>query len=79
MNVLLVPGFMATKSLWDDVVSDLEKIGPITHADLSDGTSISDMAHRVITHAPETFALVGFSMGVYGAREIARMVPARVE
>jgi pimeloyl-ACP methyl ester carboxylesterase len=69
---------MATKSLWDDVISDLEKIGPITHADLSDGTSISDMAHRVITHAPETFALIGFSMGGYVAREIARIASSRV-
>jgi len=70
---------MTTKSLWDDVITDLENIGPITHADLSDGTSISDMAQRVIAHAPEAFALIGFSMGGYVAREIARIAPDRVE
>ena len=79
MNILLVPGLMTTKSLWDDVITDLENIGPITHADLSDGTSISDMAQRVIAHAPEAFALIGFSMGGYVAREIARIAPDRVE
>ncbi|WP_461511187.1 alpha/beta fold hydrolase [Rhizobium leguminosarum] len=79
MNIVLVPGFMATKSLWDDVISDLEKIGPITHANLCDGTSIRDIAQRAITHAPESFALIGFSMGGYVAREIARIASSRVE
>lgn len=79
MNILLVPGFMATKSLWDDVISDLEKIGPVTHADVFDGTSISDMAKKAIVQAPETFALIGFSMGGYVAREIARIASGRVE
>ncbi|MGR9348723.1 alpha/beta fold hydrolase (plasmid) [Rhizobium leguminosarum] len=79
MNIVLVPGFMATKSLWDDVISDLEKIGPITHANLCDGTSIRDIAQRAITHAPESFALIGFSMGGYMAREIARIASSRVE
>ncbi|KPF41437.1 alpha/beta fold hydrolase [Rhizobium sp. AAP43] len=79
MKLLLVPGFMATKALWEDVAADFEKVGPLTYADLSEGTSISDMAERAIEAAPETFALIGFSMGGYVAREIVRKFPDRVQ
>jgi pimeloyl-ACP methyl ester carboxylesterase len=37
------------------------------------------MASRVAAEAPERFALVGFSMGGYVAREIARLAPERVQ
>jgi pimeloyl-ACP methyl ester carboxylesterase len=65
LNLFLIPGFMATKSLWDDVITDFEKVDPITQ--------------RAMIDAPEIFALVEFSMGGYIAREIARIAPGRVK
>jgi pimeloyl-ACP methyl ester carboxylesterase len=78
MSMLLIPGFMLDADLWRDVMPGLADFQPITHADLSRDTSIHDMAQRALANAPETFALVGFSMGGYVAREIVRQAPDRV-
>jgi len=78
MAILLVPGFMADETLWDDVAPALERFGPVVHADLRHDTSVEAMASRVLGTAPPTFLLVGFSMGGYVARAIARQAPERV-
>jgi pimeloyl-ACP methyl ester carboxylesterase len=78
MAILLVPGFMADETLWDDMVPALARFGPVVHADLRHDTSVEAMAHRVLATAPPTFLLVGFSMGGYVARAIARQAPERV-
>ncbi|MBB4009771.1 alpha/beta fold hydrolase, partial [Allorhizobium taibaishanense] len=77
MNILLISGFMASNSLWDDVVSDFASIGAVTYADLSEGNSISEMAAKALISAPDKFVAVGFSMGGYIAREMARMASHR--
>jgi pimeloyl-ACP methyl ester carboxylesterase len=78
MSILLVPGYMADETLWDDVLGPLGKFGPVVHADLRHDSSIEAMAGRALANAPADFILVGFSMGGYVAREIARMAPGRV-
>nr|WP_314545538.1 alpha/beta hydrolase [uncultured Massilia sp.] len=78
MAILLVPGFMADETLWNDMLPALERFGPIVHADLRHDTSVEAMARRVLETAPPTFLLVGFSMGGYVARAIARQAPERV-
>ncbi|RZA30086.1 MAG: alpha/beta hydrolase [Lysobacteraceae bacterium] len=78
MSILLVPGYMADETLWDDVLPSLARFGPATHADLRHDDSIEAMASRALANAPCSFILVGFSMGGYVAREIARLAPERV-
>ncbi|WP_036172523.1 alpha/beta fold hydrolase [Massilia sp. 9096] len=78
MSILLVPGFMADETLWNDLLPRLAPFGPVVHADLRHDATIEAMARRALESAPETFLLVGFSMGGYVAREIARLAPARV-
>lgn len=78
MSILLVPGYMADEALWDDVLQPLGKFGPVMHADLRHDSSIEAMAGRALADAPPGFILVGFSMGGYVAREIARLAPERV-
>ncbi len=78
MSILLVPGYMADETLWDDVLPPLARFGPVVHADLRHDSSIEAMARRALASAPERFILIGFSMGGYVAREIARLAPARV-
>ncbi len=78
MSILLVPGYMADETLWDEVRAPLERFGPVVHADLRHDTSIEAMAARALANAPCNFILVGFSMGGYVAREIARLAPERV-
>jgi pimeloyl-ACP methyl ester carboxylesterase len=78
MSILLVPGYMADETLWDDVACRLARFGPLVHADLRHDSSIEAMAVRALADAPRHFTLVGFSMGGYVAREIARLAPERV-
>jgi pimeloyl-ACP methyl ester carboxylesterase len=79
MNTVLLPGFMADAALWDATVPALRSLGPIQHGDLSQAATIDDMARQVLARAPDRFALVGFSMGGYVAREMARLAPQRVQ
>jgi pimeloyl-ACP methyl ester carboxylesterase len=78
MSILLVPGYMADETLWDDVAGGLARFGPVVHADLRHDATIEAMAARALADAPDAFILVGFSMGGYVAREIVRQAPGRV-
>ncbi|MGZ5182915.1 MAG: alpha/beta fold hydrolase [Ramlibacter sp.] len=78
MAILLVPGFMADETLWRDLEAPLARFAPIHHADLRHDSSIEAMARRALQSAPPSFLLVGFSMGGYVARDIARLAPERV-
>lgn len=78
MAIVLVPGFMLDEGLWRDVLPDLQRFRPIHYADPRAATSLHDMAQRTLATAPDTFALVGFSMGGYVAREMVRLAPDRV-
>jgi pimeloyl-ACP methyl ester carboxylesterase len=79
MTLLLVPGLMTDADLWREVEGALSPFGPTFHADLSRDGSIEAMAQRTLADAPACFILVGFSMGGYVAREIARSAPERVQ
>jgi pimeloyl-ACP methyl ester carboxylesterase len=78
MSLLLVPGFMADETLWRDLEAPLARFAPILHADLRHDSSIEAMARRALDAAPPSFLLVGFSMGGYVARDVARLAPERV-
>lgn len=79
MPLVLLPGFMTDPDLWADMAPSLAPFGPILHGDLARDDTIAAMARRVAEEAPERFALIGFSMGGYVAREIARLAPERIE
>lgn len=78
MAMNLVPGFMLDADPWSDMARDLEPLGPFFHANPKQATSIEGMAAEALAEAPETFALVGFSMDGRVAREIQRQAPERV-
>lgn len=78
MDIILIPGFMTDASLWDDMLPALQTLGSITHGDTTANATIDEMARDILSGAPERFALIGFSMGGYVAREIARIAPGRV-
>lgn len=78
MTLLLIPGFMADATLWDAMTTDLAPFGPVVATDLSRGEDIETMAAALLGDAPDRFIAVGFSMGGYVARELARIAPERV-
>lgn len=80
--VVLAPGYMLDADLWTEFAAGLAAVGEprfdIRYADLTRDTTIEAMAARLLAEAPETFVLIGFSMGGYVAREAVRMAPRRV-
>jgi len=78
VGVVLLPGFMLDAGLWDELAPLLAPLGPIHHGDLFQDGTLPAMAARVLANAPERFVLIGFSMGGFVAREVARMAPGRV-
>lgn len=78
MAMVLVPGFMLDDDLWTDILPQLTVFGPVQYADPRTAISIRDMADKTLAAAPSTFALIGFSMGGYVAREMVRTAPDRV-
>ena len=78
MDLLLVPGFMADQSLWDDLLPFLPPDVTVHFADLNTGTTIETMARAILATAPAHFIVLGFSMGGYVARAIAYLAPERV-
>lgn len=79
MHIVLIPGFMADAALWDVVVPHLRSLGSVAHADFGSAATIGRMARHVLRGMPDTAVLIGFSMGGYVAREIARLAPDRVK
>jgi len=78
MALTLVPGFMLDRDLWTDVAPALGRFGPLIHADPARATTIAGMARDTLQAAPARFGVIGFSMGGYVAREMARGAPDRV-
>ncbi len=77
-HLVLLPGLMCDAALWDFVTPALSKTATLHHGNLFADDSIAGMAARVLAEAPATFAVAGFSMGGYIAREVAMTAPGRI-
>ena len=69
---------MTDAHLWDKMRPGLAAFASCHFADLAQDDSFAAMAARALAAAPERFALLGFSMGAYVAREMVRQAPERV-
>lgn len=76
--LVLLPGLLCDRRLWQAQAAALEDIAEVDVADLSRDDSLPAMARRVLAAAPARFALAGLSMGGYLAQEIMRQAPERV-
>lgn len=79
ISLLLLPGLLTDKRLWQPQIDALSDIATARVADLTGADSIAGMAQAALNQAPaERFALAGLSMGGYVAFEILRQAPDRV-
>ncbi|HEY1151418.1 MAG TPA: alpha/beta hydrolase [Pseudoduganella sp.] len=82
--LVLVPGYMLDDTLWDALRPALAVTGQgasrrLVHVALGGGETVEEMARAALRASPEgRFDLLGFSMGGYVAREMARQAPERV-
>ena len=78
VHTVLIPGLLCTPRLYQEQIPALWQFGAVTVADHTHDDSMSGIARRVLSAAPERFALVGLSMGGYAAFEVMRRAPERV-
>jgi pimeloyl-ACP methyl ester carboxylesterase len=78
LPIVLVPGLNCSARLYAEQIPVLWGFGPVTVADHRRDDSVAAIATRILTMAPQRFALVGLSMGGYIAFAIARQAPERV-
>lgn len=78
LPLLLLPGLLCDDLLWAQQVTDVHDIAEPVVADLTQDSSIEDMAKRAVSLISGEFALAGLSMGGYVALEIMRLAPQRV-
>lgn len=69
---------MTDQALWSRMAPGLAELGTCTFADLSRTDDLEVTARDLLKNAPDTFILIGFSLGGFVAREIVRLAPERV-
>ncbi|MFZ0929792.1 MAG: alpha/beta fold hydrolase [Syntrophobacteraceae bacterium] len=77
-ELLLLPGLLCDERLWAAQRKALIGSVRTRTCDLTAHESIAAMAGAVLSHAPERFALAGFSMGGCIALEVVARAPDRV-
>lgn len=77
-TLVLLPGLICDKALWQHQINALEAYVDVIVPDLTGFDNMPELARSVLSIAPESFALAGLSMGGYVAMEIMRQAPARV-
>ena len=78
-HILFVPGTLCTEALFAPQIDFFTAKGvPCSTARLNGGNTVAEIASSILDDAPETFALVGLSMGGIIAFEILRQAPERV-
>jgi pimeloyl-ACP methyl ester carboxylesterase len=76
--LMLLPGLLCDRALWEPQLAGLDDIAEMAVADLTRADSVAGMAEGVLAAAPARFALAGLSMGGYVSFEIMRRAPERV-
>lgn len=78
-DLLLIPGLMCDRTLWEPQIAALEGRIRCEVADPTSHEKMSEMAEAILEAAPPRFALAGLSMGGFLALELALRAPHRVE
>jgi pimeloyl-ACP methyl ester carboxylesterase len=78
LPIVFVPGLLCTGRIYEHQVLHLGQRHPVLLANHWSQDSMAEIAKSILEVAPQTFALVGTSMGGYVAFEIVRQAPQRV-
>lgn len=77
-SLVLVPGLMCDRAVWEDQLAALSRGRGVQVADHGLADSLPGMAARILAAAPPRFALAGHSMGGRVALEVLARAPERV-
>ena len=76
--LVLVPGLLLMRALWEPQITGLADVAQMTVADHTRHDTMTGIAESILATAPHRFALAGLSMGGYIVFEILRLAPERV-
>lgn len=75
----MVPGMMCDERIFSPQIEALSQNLEVTIADISNFSSVRELASYVLKKAPKNFSLLGHSMGGIVAMEIYSQEPNRIE
>ena len=75
----MVPGMMCDERIFSPQIEALSQNLEVTIADISNFSSVRELASDVLNKAPKKFSLLGHSMGGIVAMEIYSQEPNRIE
>ncbi|MGB0544686.1 MAG: alpha/beta fold hydrolase [Candidatus Pseudothioglobus sp.] len=78
-SLVMVPGMMCDERIFSPQIEELSQNLEVTIADISNFSSVSELASDVLKKAPKSFSLLGHSMGGIVAMEIYSQEPKRIE
>ena len=76
--LVLLPGIMCDGRMYTSQIEALKGIAECQVGYIGGADNMAEIARQVLDQAPESFALVGLSMGGIVAMEIVRQAPERV-
>ncbi len=77
-TLVLIPGLVSDMTVWAPLAEAVSGRMVVRQADLSDGTSITGMAQKLLDETAGDIVAVGHSMGGRVAMEMAHLAPDRV-
>ncbi len=77
--LVLIPGMMCDERLFGPQVDAFSKDYDLIFASITEEASVTKLAERVLSQAPERFAVAGLSMGGIVAMEMLRIAPERID
>ena len=78
-SLVMVPGMMCDERIFSPQIEALSQNLEVTIADISNFSSVRELASDVLKKAPKKFSLLGHSMGGIVAMEIYSQEPNRIE
>ena len=75
----MVPGMMCDERIFSPQIKELSQNLEVTIGDISNFSSVRELASDVLKKAPKSFSLLGHSMGGIVAMEIYSQEPNRIE
>lgn len=76
--LLLIPGLLCDRRLWQHQLAALADAADMTVGDHSTHDNLYEIAAGLLAQAPPRFAVAGLSMGGYIAFELLRQAPQRI-
>jgi len=77
-SLVLIPGLGSDGAVWRRTIAALDGKADCRVGDTLSDETLADMARRILSQAPKSFALAGVSMGGMVALELIKIAPERV-